>query len=107
MTHAGWLYFAKFIVAAFVVFYLKCLVLGISSSGFVESGPRQAVEEAQEMATGHLLCSLGPHNHGIHRRVFNSTVKLIVCNWRPHGPWTEIHQISMLWTNRQAIIDNL
>ena len=76
MTHADWIYFAKFIIATLAIFYLKCLVLGILSSWFVESGACQALEEAQKVAADHLLYSLGPHTHRIRRRLLNSTFKL-------------------------------
>src|ERR1700687_5823775 len=52
------------------------LVSGILASGFVESWPCRAVEETQKVAVGHVLCSLELHTHRIHRRVFDSTVKL-------------------------------
>src|SRR5216684_6700469 len=57
-------------------FLFPCLVSGVHASGFVESGPCQALEEAQKVAADHFLCSLGPHNYCIHRCIFDSTVKL-------------------------------
>ena len=76
VTQADWVYFAKFTVAAFVVFYLRVWFLESSRAGSWRAGHAMLCKKPKRWQLITLLSSLEPHTYRIHRRVFNSTVKL-------------------------------
>jgi len=81
MTHVDWVFFAKFIMAALVVFYLKVWFLESSRAGSWRAGHAMLWKKPKKLAADYLWRPLGPHSHRIHCRVFDSTVKLI--NYHP------------------------
>src|SRR6266403_2280947 len=68
--------------AAFVVFYLRVWFLESIRAGSWRAGHAMLCKKPKRWHLITLLSSLDPHTYRIHRRVFNSTVKLTTTDER-------------------------